>query len=80
VSDLFAAFLLLGGVWAMVWIVCRRSDPLADDPVGEQFRSAPRERDYFPAASLTPDEVATLADLERRLRASNEPYIGDSHA
>jgi hypothetical protein len=45
------------------------------DPVIEQFRTAPRESGYLPAASLSPDEIATLADLERRLRASNTPYV-----
>jgi hypothetical protein len=79
---LMVAVMLLGGFWALVWIVCRRSAEidavLASDPLDAHFGTVPRESGYLPAASLSPDEIATLADLERRLRASNTPYVTGS--
>lgn len=47
----------------------------AVDPVAAHFATALREFDYTPAASLTADEIATLADLERRLAAADVPYV-----
>lgn len=79
-SALFAGVAIVGGFLALVWIVVRRSVEIdavlaEPDPLDAHFGTAPRESGYFPAASLTPDEIATLADLERRLKASNVPYV-----